>query len=271
MPFVADPTNVATPADGDQARNAAAEMRAIKQRITTENAAQDTAIGTAQTTANTAQSTANTAVANAATAQATANTALELAQLLDGNNFHTIVTLTGAGNWTVPAGVTRVMAIIAGAGAVTGVLHVRAGDPTDPSSYITHYCKLVTGLRNEALKVYAVTAGAAIAYSCGAAPAVPATASIGSGGGRFPYIAGLGGDTQFGADVVPPTLCTQLATVKDSGDLSLPADSDFAALNPFDFSLRPVLPTFAGSQYSISNVYTDSRVAGAAGYIQLLY
>lgn len=268
MPYTINPADENSPLDSDLARYAAGEFRALKGRVNALNGTQTTAAATAQTTAN-------TAVTNAATAQGTANNALELAQLLGGNNFHTAITLTGAGNWTVPAGVTRVMAIIVGAGAVTGVLHVRAGDPTSPSSDFTHYCKLYAGLRNEALKVYAVTAGATIAYSCGAAPQVPPTASIGMGEGRFPYIAGLGGNTQFGADVVPPTLCTLAVRVANSADASVPASTVVVAnWNSFDMSMRPTLPTFNdfyGNRYSISNVHTDSRVAGAAGYIQLLY
>lgn len=136
MPFVADPTNVATPADSDQARNAAAEMRAIKQRITTENTAQNTAIGTAQTTANTAvsnaaaaQSTANTAVANAATAQGTANTALANAATAQSAANDALaaatalgfssVQLTGSGLWDVPVGVTEVIAFMQGGGTAS--------------------------------------------------------------------------------------------------------------------------------------------------------
>ena len=264
MPYTINPADENSPLDSDLARYAAAEFRALKGRVNALNGAQTAA-------AEAAQTAANTAVTNAATAQGTANTALALAQLLGGNNFHTAVTLTGAGNWTVPSGVTRVMAIIVGAGVVTGVLHVRSVDSVNPASQVTHYCKLYAGLRNEALRVYAVTAGATIAYSCGAAPEVPPAASIGVGAGKSPYIAGLGGNTQFGSDVVPPTLCTLAAMALNSADTSVPASTDVASWNSFDMAMRPVLPLFYGSQYGVSNVYTDSRVTGAAGYIQLLY
>ena len=264
MSYIPDPENLIQPTGNQALSTAAPEFRALKAYIQTTKTAQAAATATAQ-------STADTAGTDAAAAQGTANTALELAQLLGGNNFHTIVTLTGAGNWTVPADVTRVMAIIVGAGVVTGVLHVRSGDPANPASYLTHYCKLYAGLRNEALKVYAVTAGATIAYSCGAAPEVPPAASIGVGAGKSPYIAGLGGNTQFGTDVVPPTLCTLAAMALNSADTSVPASTDVASWNSFDMAMRPVLPLFYGSQYGVSNVYTDSRVTGAAGYIQLLY
>lgn len=188
MPFIADPTNVATPADSDQARNAAAEMRAIKQRITTENAAQDAAIGTAQTTANTAvanaaaaQSTANTAVANAATAQGTANTALTNAATAQSTANDALATasalgfssvqLTGSGLWNVPVGVTEVIAFMQGGGTAS---YSATGTKYFP--YASVYVRCVPLVGDVKVLRLSVTGGSQLAYAVGVGQILASTA-----------------------------------------------------------------------------------------------
>lgn len=153
MPYTPDATNASQPTGNVQLSTAAAEFRAIKQRIIDivtaqdfRDDTQDIAIGAAQSTANTAvsnaaaaQGTANTALANAATAQGTANTGVSNAAAAQGTAdaaaasaataqsaaqaalFTRFTNLTGLGNWTVPAGVTTINVIVRGASTAQGI------------------------------------------------------------------------------------------------------------------------------------------------------
>lgn len=156
MAYIADATNVATPADSDQARYAAAELRAIKARIIaakgeavavadaaqadadTAQAAADAAQSTADgavTDAAAAQGTADTALANAATAQGTADAALAAVAALQLKKFQYIYNGGGGYSWTVPAGVTTALFILQSGSTGRG----RGGQKYAGGGYLSHY------------------------------------------------------------------------------------------------------------------------------------
>ena len=131
MAYTVNADDPSRPLDTDPRKQGAEELRALKLRV---NQLQNTlggadstnasaaaaalaAANAAQNSANTAQSAANAAQGAASAAQGTANSALALAQAI---TFKNCVELTGSGNWTVPDGVTQVLAIIASGGTASG-------------------------------------------------------------------------------------------------------------------------------------------------------
>ena len=109
----------------------------------TRDDAQDVAIGTAQ-------STANAAAAIAISAQTVANAALATR----------VTTLSGSGNWTVPAGVTQIVVVMQGGSTGKGRAQATSG-----YGQFAFYMDSVAG--EVVAKKINVTPGQVIAYSVG--------------------------------------------------------------------------------------------------------
>lgn len=105
-----------------------------------------------------------------------------------GNNYDAVVVLTGSGSWTVPTGVTRILAVLIGGGS-------GGSSGTDGSS--SNLSGGLAGPGGKAGNVYSValdvTPRSAIAYACGAAGVGGAP----DGEGIIPGTAGT--DTTFGS------------------------------------------------------------------------
>lgn len=124
MAYIVNADDTSRPLDTDPRKQGAEELRALKAKLiqiraTLEGAdsTNATAAANALAAANTAQSSANTAQSAANNAQSAADSALTIAQAITYKNC---VELTGSGNWTVPDGVTQVLAIISSGGTASG-------------------------------------------------------------------------------------------------------------------------------------------------------
>lgn len=129
MAYTPNPEDVDAPTSSVALGTAAAEFRALKHYIQTTKTAQAAAASAAKSAASAAQATADGAVTDAAAAQSTANTALANAATAQGTANDAIATatalgfssvqLTGSGMWTVPSGVTEVIAFMQGGGTAS--------------------------------------------------------------------------------------------------------------------------------------------------------
>lgn len=289
MSYTPDATNASQPTGNVQLSTAAAEFRAIKQRIidvvTAQDARddlQDTAISTAQSTANTgvanaatAQGTANTALANAATAQGTANTgvsdaaaaqatadtALANSATAQGTADRAVAglvgqTLTGTGNFTVPAGISQLRVTLRGGSTASKSLGDFNGDVGGGANFAFY---AVARDATEVSKTVAVTAGDIIAYSAGAGQQLewvqPTLASY-----KAVRESASAGNTTFGS--ITAARATSFYT-PDSTDLVAIESATFVSSHAYDGKMPQVVAGSTGNTAPDMNTYT----AGEAGYI----
>ena len=203
MAYVVNANDPSRPLDTDPRKQGAEELRALKIRVNN----LQTALGGANST-NAAAATAALAAANAAqsaanAAQSTANNALALAQAI---TFRNCIELTGSGNWTVPAGVTQVLAIISSGGTASGsktfFAALGGGFP-----YFSYYTVDLTSQRiGHNIKRIGVTPAQVISYECGAGDVVRTDyANIGIYSGKSPNILhSVAQATRFGGYYAPP-------------------------------------------------------------------
>jgi len=219
MAYIVDANDPSRPLDTDPRKQGAEELRALKARLiqtrTTLEGADSTnataaanalaAANAAQGAANNAQSSANAAQSSANAAQGTANNALSLAQAITYKNC---VELTGSGNWTVPDGVTQVLAIIASGGTASGSKEFYSAIALGfPSGDIDYYTIDLTSQRiGHNVKRIGVTPAQVISYECGAGDVVRTDyANIGTVGGRSPNILqSVAQSTRFGGHYAHP-------------------------------------------------------------------
>lgn len=205
MAYIVNADDQSRPLDTDPRKQGAEELRALKARLiqtrtalegadstnaaaaaaalAAANAAQSSA-NNAQSSANAAQSAANAAQGTANNAQSSANSALALAQAV---TFKNCVELTGSGTWTVPAGVTQVLAILVSGSTASGQRTETSIVDMTISSYIYKPITVYLGnsMSNTNTVFIGVTEGTPLAYSCGAGEVARTDyANIGYGGGR---------------------------------------------------------------------------------------
>lgn len=181
MAYTVNADEPSRPLDTDPRKQGAEELRALKARLiqtrtTLENAdssnaaaaaAALAAANAAQNSANNAQSSANAAQSAANAAQNTANNALTLAQAV---TFKNCVELTGSGNWTVPDGVTQVLAIISSGGTASGSKEFYCSVIGVGYDYYT--IDLTSQRIGHNVKRISVTPAQVITYTCGAGDVV---------------------------------------------------------------------------------------------------
>lgn len=219
MAYTVNADDPSRPLDTDPRKQGAEELRALKARLiqtrTTLEGADSTnataaanalaAANAAQSAANSAQSSANAAQGAANAAQSTANNALTLAQAV---TFKNCIELTGSGNWTVPDGVTQVLAIIASGGTASGSKEFYSAIALGfPSGDIDYYTIDLTSQRiGHNVKRIGVTPAQVISYECGAGDVVRTDyANIGTVGGRSPNILqSVAQSTRFGTHYAHP-------------------------------------------------------------------
>ena len=217
MTYIVNATDATRPLNTDPRKQGAEELRALKLRVNqlkttlegadTANAgaaaAAASAAAAAQGSASAAQSTANSAVSAANAAQSTANSALSLAQAI---TFMNCIELTGSGDWTVPDGVTQVLAIISSGGTASGSKEFYALIFAE-SPYSTHYTIDLTSQRiGHNIKRIGVTPAQVISYECGAGDVVRTDYdSIGTAVGKSPNILqSVAQSTRFGGHYAHP-------------------------------------------------------------------
>lgn len=201
MAYIVNADDLSRPLDTDPRKQGAEELRALKARlIQTRNTLQVAnnnnaaaaanalaAANAAQSAAAAAQSAANAAQSAANGAQSTANNALALAQAI---TFRNCIELTGSGNWTVPDGVTQVLAVISSGGTASGSkeFYSRLNVPSNP--FYGYYTIDLTSQRiGHNIKRIGVTPAQVIYYECGAGDVVRTDyANIGTVDGRSPNI-----------------------------------------------------------------------------------
>lgn len=196
MAYTVDPFDQSRPLDTDPRKQGAEELRALKARV---NGLQDAAENADE--ANATAAAAALAAANAA--QGAASTALSFAQAI---TFKNCVELTNTGNWTVPDGVTQVLAIISSGGTASGskqfFSHIAVGFP-----YTAYYEVDLTFQRiGHNIKRIAVTPAQVISYECGAGDVVRTDyANIGIDSGKSPNILqSVAQSTRFGGYYAHP-------------------------------------------------------------------
>ena len=181
MTYIVNATDTTRPLNTDPRKQGAEELRALKLRVnqlqSTLEGADSTnasaaaaalaAANAAQGSANAAQGSANAAASAAAAAQGTAASALNLAQAMA---FKNVVQLTGSGNWTVPAGVPQVLALLYSGGTASGSKDFYTFHPDFGSNYYT--VDFVAQIVGHNAKLIYVTAGQVISYVCGAGDVV---------------------------------------------------------------------------------------------------
>ena len=255
MAYIADATNVATPADSDQARYAAAELRAIKARIIAAKGEAVAVANAAQTAANAAQSTANGAVTDAATAQGTANTALANAATAQGTadaaaaaaaSGMRSTALAGTGLWTVPDGVTEVVALLKGGGTATIDIQGNLGNAFSTAAEGSFGIIRYTGL----------VAGSTIGYGVGVGETIGVVLTE---TGRRAQPTQVATQSFFGAGAAAAGIARYTNT------LSTPM---FYNTSPnADGSMPSLVVSYDSPEYYIVN----TNIAGKAGSIILLY
>lgn len=218
MAYTVNADDPSRPLDTDPRKQGAEELRALKARLiqtrTTLEGADSTnataaanalaAANAAQSAANSAQSSANAAQGAANAAQSTANNALTLAQAV---TFKNCIELTGSGNWTVPDGVTQVLAIIASGGTASGSKEFYSAIALGFPSVNDYYTIDLTSQRiGHNVKRIGVTPAQVISYECGAGDVVRTDyANIGTVGGRSPNILqSVAQSTRFGTHYAHP-------------------------------------------------------------------
>ena len=215
MAYTVNADDPSRPLDTDPRKQGAEELRALKLRVnqlqsalggadSTNAAAASaalTAANTAQSTANAAQVTANAAQSAAAAAQGTANSALSLAQAI---TFRNCIELTGSGNWTVPDGVTQVLAIISSGGTASGSKEFYS--LVTGSGYGYYTIDLTSQRIGHNIKRIGVTPAQVISYECGAGDVVRTDYdNIGTNFGRSPNILqSVAQSTRFGTHYAHP-------------------------------------------------------------------
>lgn len=213
MAYTVSADEPSRPLDTDPRKQGAEELRALKARLIQtrtalegEDSTNASAAAAALAAANTAQGSANTAASAAAAAQSTANTALALAQAI---TFKNCIELTGSGNWTVPDGVTQVLAIISSGGTASGskefFAKLTSGDPIHV--YHDYYTIDLTSQRiGHNIKRIGVTPAQVIPYECGAGDIVRTDYyNIGNAYGRSPYVLqSVAQATRFGTHYAHP-------------------------------------------------------------------
>ena len=219
MTYIVNAVDATRPLNTDPRKQGAEELRALKLRVnqlqTTLEGADSTnasaaaaasatalaAANAAQGSANAAQGSANAAASAAAAAQGTADSALNLAQAIA---FKNVVQLTGSGNWTVPDGVTQVLAIISSGGTASGSKEFYANVTVYVFGYYT--IDLTSQRIGHNVKRIDVTPAQVISYDCGAGDVVRTDyANIGTTGGRSPNILqSVAQSTRFGTHYAHP-------------------------------------------------------------------
>lgn len=262
MAYTADATNVATPADSDQARYAAAELRAIKARIIAAKAeavavadAAQAAADTAQAAADAAQSTADGAVVDAAAAQGTADSAVAAAAAAQGTAIAALAVaasgmrsaaLAGTGSWTVPDGVTEVVALLKGGGTATIDIQGNLGDAFSTAAEGSFGIIRYTGL----------VAGSTIVYGVGVGETIGVVLTE---TGRRAQPTQVATQSFFGAGAAAAGIARYTNT------LSTPM---FYNTSPnADGSMPSLVVSYGSPEYYIVN----TNIAGKAGSIILLY
>ena len=210
MAYTVNASEPSRPLDTDPRKQGAEELRALKLRV---NQLQSTLAGADSTNAsaaaaalaaaNAAQGSANAAASAAAAAQGTADSALNFAQAIA---FRNVVQLTGSGDWTVPAGVTQVLAIISSGGTASGsktfysLLAVSQGS--------NDYCTIDLSSPRIAHNIQriGVTPAQVISYACGAGDTVRTDyANIGTFADRSPnLLQSVAQSTRFGTYYAHP-------------------------------------------------------------------
>lgn len=204
MTYIVNAIDATRPLNTDPRKQGAEELRALKLRVNQLQTALEGADSTnasaaaaAQGSASAAQGTANAAVSAANAAQGTANSALTLAQAI---TFKNCVELTGSGNWTVPDGVTQVLAIISSGGTASGSKEFYSRAYTT-NPYYTYYTVDLTSQRiGHNIQRIGVTPAQVISYECGAGDLVRTDyANIGTELGKSPNILqSVAQSTRFG-------------------------------------------------------------------------
>lgn len=217
MAYTVNADDPSRPLDTDPRKQGAEELRALKLRVnnlqaTLENAdsanagaaaAALAAANTAQGAASTAQSTANAAQGAANAAQGTANSALTIAQAI---TFKNCIELTNTGNWTVPDGVTQVLAIISSGGTAGGSKEFYSKVSTSLPSFNYYTVDLTFQRIGHNIKRIGVTPAQVISYECGAGDVVRTDyANIGTELGKSPNILqSVAQSTRFGTHYAQP-------------------------------------------------------------------
>lgn len=203
MAYTVNANDPSRPLDTDPRKQGAEELRALKARLIQTRTELESADSTNAGAAAAALAAANTAQWAANTAQSSANSALALAQAI---TFRNCIELTNTGNWTVPDGVTQVLAIISSGGTAGGsklfFSHTAVGFP-----YTTYYEVDLTFQRiGHNIKRIAVTPAQVISYSCGAGDVVRTDyANIGIASGKSPNILqSVAQSTRFGTHYAFP-------------------------------------------------------------------
>lgn len=224
MAYIVNADDPSRPLDTDPRKQGAEELRALKARLiqtrtTLESAdgnnataaanalaaadAAQSAANAAQSAANAAQSAANAAQNTASAAQGTADIALSIIQAATYKNC---IELTGSGNWTVPDGVTQVLAIISSGGTASGSKEFYSKVSTSLPSFDYYTVDLTSQRIGHNIKRIGVTPAQVISYECGGRDIVRTDyANIGTELGKSPNILqSVAQPTRFGTYFAHP-------------------------------------------------------------------
>lgn len=210
MAYTVNADDQSRPLDTDPRKQGAEELRALKARLiqtrTTLEDADSTnasAAAAASAAASEAQGSANAAASAAAAAQGSADAALTIAQAI---TFKNCIELTNTGNWTVPDGVTQVLAIISSGGTAGGSKEFYSKVSTSLPSFNYYTVDLTFQRIGHNIKRIGVTPAQVISYECGAGDVVRTDyANIGTELGKSPNILqSVAQSTRFGTHYAHP-------------------------------------------------------------------
>jgi hypothetical protein len=244
MAYTPNAEDTAQPTGNQALSTAALEFRTLKTYIQ--------ATKTAQAVRDDAQDVATAAALVVANAAVSAAAAAAL-------RFSRITTLTGSGNFTVPAGVTHLMVVARGGGC-----DGHKWRSTTTVSTTSHTFNVLAAAAPEVTAFMQVVAGDIIAYSVGA------NTVIGESGASH-VISTAGAATTFGSVVAPKAVSTgSYCNYINTSQLLLL--DQFVVGNTFiNYAGTESDAEFPTNFYAINSITENTQEAAMAGSITLLY